>query len=134
MIKRITVNGETVALLIRNAHKPGLEFFTAPEEQLQLARMAHPKGHTIPPHEHNLAIRTLTGTPEVLYVKSGTVQVDFSPDTQELIERGDWLMLLRGQHGFKFLEHSEVWEIKLGPYLGDQDKVPVPLWEGGPLV
>ena len=56
------------------------------------------------------------------------MQVDFYLDNQELLdskilEAGDVILLIKGGHGFKVLEDLEMFEVKQGPYAGDEDKI-----------
>jgi hypothetical protein len=76
---------------------------------------------------HNSVSREVHFTNEVLIVRSGLVQVDFFSEqriylcSRELSE-GDIVLLIRGGHGFKMLQATEMVEIKQGPYAGDLDK------------
>jgi mannose-6-phosphate isomerase-like protein (cupin superfamily) len=125
--------GTLLAILIRRgAPDAGLKFFTEPDAQLQVACMAYPAGYQIPEHIHKPATRVVVGTPEVIFVRRGSVLAKIGVYSRTL-EAGDCLVLLLGSHGFTFLEDGELFEVKQGPYLGkDDDKVPVTLWEGGP--
>jgi hypothetical protein len=38
------------------------------------------------------------------------------------LEGGDVILLVNGGHGFEVLEEVEMFEVKQGPYVGDQDK------------
>jgi mannose-6-phosphate isomerase-like protein (cupin superfamily) len=40
-----------------------------------------------------------------------------------ILNAGDLILLIRGGHGFKVLEDLEMFEVKQGPYAGDQDKI-----------
>ena len=96
--------------------------------------MKRPQGDVIQPHLHNAVVRAVQFTQEVLFIKSGTVRVDFYDDHQTYLEsrilhQGDVILLARGGHGFKMLEASEIIEIKQGPYTGEADKTgfsPIP--------
>jgi hypothetical protein len=90
--------------------------------------MNHPAEYTIAPHLHLTPSRTVIGTSEVLFVKSGKVRVDFynlekiffqSTD----LHTGDVILLIAGGHGFFFYEPSELIEVKQGPFMGELDKV-----------
>jgi hypothetical protein len=39
-----------------------------------------------------------------------------------ILEAGDVILLITGGHGFEVLEELEMFEVKQGPYAGDQDK------------
>jgi mannose-6-phosphate isomerase-like protein (cupin superfamily) len=40
-----------------------------------------------------------------------------------VLEAGDVILLIKGGHGFKVLEDLEMFEVKQGPYAGDEDKI-----------
>lgn len=128
MIENITHQGLLLAVLLRaNYQAEGIQFFTPDDFSQQLAYMKRDKGYIIQPHIHNLVSRTVDFTKEVLFIKSGKVQVDFYDDEKMYIESrqlnaGDVLLLAYGGHGFKMLETSEIIEVKQGPYAGDKDK------------
>ena len=126
MISGLT--GETLAIIIKaDFQKEGIEFFTPDDYSQQLAYMKHPKGKIIDPHVHNVVKRQVHLTQEVLVIKSGKLRVDFYTDEKEylesyLLERGDVILLASGGHGFEVIEDLEMYEIKQGPYAGDNDK------------
>ena len=128
MIENITYHDKILSIIIRaNYEKEGLEFFTPDYFSQQLAYMNRPSGYEIPPHVHNEVQREVGATKEVLYIKSGQVQVDFYNDAKDYLEsrilyKGDVILLAFGGHGFKMLENTEIIEVKQGPYLGDNDK------------
>jgi hypothetical protein len=117
------------AIIIRsNYNKEGIQFFTKDNDSQQLGYMNRPEGYIISPHRHNLVAREVHLTQEVLFIKSGKVRVDFYDNQQNyvqstILEKDDVILLADGGHGFKFLEHSEMIEVKQGPYCGEQDKV-----------
>lgn len=127
MISGLT--GETLAIIIKaDFQKEGIEFFTPDDYSQQLAYMKHPKGKIIDPHVHNIVKRQVHLTQEVLVIKSGKLRVDFYTDEKEylesyLLERGDVILLASGGHGFEVIEDLEMYEIKQGPYAGDNDKM-----------
>lgn len=114
--------------------QPGIHFFTPDDFSQQVAYMQHPAGKVIEPHKHNLVIRTVNFTQEVLFLKRGRLRVDFYDDTQtyiesRILEAGDTILLAAGGHGFEALEEIEMIEVKQGPYAGDQDKTRFPAVE-----
>lgn len=121
-------DGSTFAIHIRSDYtNDGIAFFTPDEYSQQLAYMKHPKGHKIIPHVHNQVERTVFYTQEVLVIKSGAVRVDFYNSEREyvvstVLRAGDVILLASGGHGFEVLEDLEMYEIKQGPYVGDDDK------------
>lgn len=128
MITRITHDGRMLALIVsREFSEPGIHFFTPNEFSQQLAYMRHPAGRLIAPHVHNPVARSVEYTLEVLFIKRGKLRVDFYDDGQTYLESkvlvaGDVILLATGGHGFEVLEELEMFEVKQGPYAGDQDK------------
>lgn len=105
----------------------GISFFTPSHFSQQLGYMNRPKGYVIPPHVHNVVVREVQYTKEVLFIKTGSVRVDFYTEEKEYLRSeilgpGDVILLARGGHGFEVLEAAEMIEVKQGPYAGDEDK------------
>ena len=126
---RINHNDETLAIVIKaNYMKEGIEFFTPDDYSQQLAYMKHPQGKIILPHVHNEVKRQVHFTQEVLVIKSGKLRVDFYTQAKEylesfMLEAGDVILLASGGHGFEVIEDVEMFEIKQGPYAGENDKI-----------
>lgn len=129
MIEKILKSNIELAIIIRSNFKSDdIKFFTPDSYSQQLGYMNRPKGYIIPPHRHNLVLRKVTLTQEVLFIKSGKVRVDFYDDDQIYIEsrmlyKGDVILLATGGHGFEVIETAEIIEVKQGPYVGEKDKV-----------
>ncbi|WP_316812018.1 hypothetical protein [Pedobacter heparinus] len=129
MIDKIEHGNVILAIIIRAGYKKeGISFFTPNDFSQQLGYMNRPKGYTIEPHVHNLVDRKVNLTQEVLYIKSGSVRVNFYDDDRNYLESnivntGDVILLAHGGHGFEILEDAEMIEIKQGPYVGDEDKI-----------
>lgn len=129
MIQNIKHNQLLLAVIIRSSFKrEGIEFFTPDNFSQQLAYMNRPEGYVISPHVHNIVVREVSLTQEVLFIKSGKVRVDFYDDNRNYLEstivkQGDVILLAAGGHGFEMLEQSEMIEVKQGPYCGEMDKV-----------
>lgn len=128
MIERIIKKDKILAIIIR-AHfeKDGIEFFTPDDFSQQLAYMKRPANYVIASHVHNVLVREVQYSQEVLFIKSGRVRVDFYDDDKNYLEsrilnQGDVILLAHGGHGFEMLEESEIIEVKQGPYAGDKDK------------
>jgi mannose-6-phosphate isomerase-like protein (cupin superfamily) len=128
MIETIKAEEITLAIIIRNEFsKDGIHFVTSNEESQQLAYMHHPAGKVIAPHVHNPVQRDVHYTKEVLVIKKGKLRVDFYNEKQVYLEsrilyKGDVILLSEGGHGFEIIDETEMFEIKQGPYAGDQDK------------
>lgn len=127
-IQHITHNNTILAIIISaNFKEPGIHFFTKDNFSQQLAYMQHPKGKEIQPHFHNLHPRKVQLTQEVLFIKKGKLRVDFYTNDQQYLEShiltaGDVILLASGGHGFEILEDLEMYEVKQGPYGGNNDK------------
>ncbi len=105
----------------------GIEFFTPNEFSQQLGYMKRETGYIIQPHIHKPVERKIQYTNEVLFIKTGSLKVDFyKPDQtyikSKVLKTGDIILLAQGGHGFEFLEESEIIEVKQGPYAGELDK------------
>lgn len=128
MIEKIESNSMLIAIIIRSGfEKEGIEFFTPNEFSQQLAYMKRQAGYKIDAHVHNLVLRQILFTQEVLLIKSGKVKIDFYTQEHKYLESktlypGDVILLASGGHGIEFLEKGEIIEIKQGPYAGDKDK------------
>ncbi|MCC9624252.1 hypothetical protein LPB41_21435 [Thalassospira sp. MA62] len=128
MIEHIEHSGELLALIIRASYaKPGISFFTDNSLSQQVGYMQHPRGKLIEPHVHNPVPREVHLTQEVLVLRKGRLRVDFYDEKQtylysRTLEAGDVILLIKGGHGFEVLEDIEMFEVKQGPYAGDEDK------------
>jgi len=129
MIEKICHDGKTISIIVRNNfEKPGINFFTPNDYSQQLAYMNHSAGKIIQPHIHKSVQRKVYLTQETLFIKKGKLQVDFYSDAKMFLESrvlfaGDVILLIKGGHGFKVLEDLEMFEVKQGPYAGDEDKI-----------
>ena len=126
--EEIIYNGQMYALIVRKKFSSkGLTFFTPDELSQQLAYMNHPAGHIIDPHIHKKVKREVRYTQEVLFIRKGILKVVFFNEEKEefarsLLYEGDVLLLVKGGHGFEIVEDCEIFEVKQGPYAGDNDK------------
>ena len=132
MIKKIYDGDNLLAIIVSDKFdEPGIHFFTPDDFSQQLAYMKHPKGKIIIPHVHNSVPRQVEYTQEVLFIKSGKIRVDFYDMEQKYLEshilsQHDVILLIKGGHGFEVLEEIEMFEIKQGPYVGEDDKTRFP--------
>ena len=128
LITEITSGSQVLALIVsHHFDAPGIHFFTPDDLSQQLAFMSHPAGKQIDPHVHNPVPREVHYTQEVLVIRKGRLRVDFYDKEQvylesRILEAGDVILLIEGGHGFEVLEDVEMFEIKQGPYVGEQDK------------
>jgi mannose-6-phosphate isomerase-like protein (cupin superfamily) len=125
----IICEGTEIGTIVRSDfHSSGISFFSNDESYLQLGYMNRSQDYVISPHVHNKIERIISFTEEILFVRSGKVRVDFYKSDKEYLESyfvygGDIVVLKSGGHGFKFYEDSEIFEVKQGPYLKEQDKI-----------
>lgn len=128
MIEKIVNGDKLVAVILRkDFHKEGISFLTDKESQLQLGYISHPAGHEIRPHTHKLVDRHTTGTHEVLFIKSGVIEIDFYSYEKKYLESrklsaGDVILLAEGGHGIRVLEKATIVEVKNGPYVEDKER------------
>ena len=128
LIEHVCEKEKLLAIILRtNFKKEGIDFFTPNDFSQQLGYMNRPKGYKIQPHIHKKIERTIEYTQEVLFIKTGSVRVDFYRDDKtylnsKLLNSGDVILLSAGGHGFEMLEDSEIIEVKQGPFAGNIDK------------
>lgn len=131
-VETITDGETTLAIIVRGSiDKPGISFFTPGDFSQQLAYMQHPAEKTIVAHVHKPVHRALTKTLEVLMLRKGRLRVDLYNEASvyivsHILSAGDIILLVAGGHGFKTLDAVEMFEVKQGPYAGDDDKVRIP--------
>lgn len=129
MIRTIRYKDSIIAIIVPHTFsEPGITFFTPDDFSQQLAFMKHPAGKQIQPHTHTHLKREVLNTKEVLVIRSGRLRVDLYSESQEYIssevfEAGDVVLLASGGHGFEVLEDVEMFEVKQGPYTGENDKI-----------
>lgn len=129
MIEYIKNKENLLAIIVKNDYKQeGLKFFTAETSTQQIGCIGHIKGTVCQAHIHNKIKREVFYTSETLIIKQGKVRADIYDNNKnyiesKIIEKGDIIIFLDGGHGFKFLEDTQLVEIKQGPYLKVEDKV-----------
>lgn len=125
----VSASDQDVAFIVRSSFSaaPGIQFFTDSFDNCQLGAMKRSAGHEVARHFHFHERREVDGVFEALIVRSGRVLVQFFALDREFIGEktlvaGDICLIQRGGHSVRFLEDSEVLELKQGPYLGSLDK------------
>jgi quercetin dioxygenase-like cupin family protein len=131
----LDLNGKLIAKVISTAQgvNKGLNFYSEPNDLLQVAVWAHPKGQSLSSHKHLMVERRTSGTAEVIFVIAGSIHFDVYDDENTLLSegklvKGDILICLAGGHGYQILDSdTQVLEIKNGPYFGlESDKILIP--------
>lgn len=122
-----------VALVVRGDADlgGGVHFLTEDQAPMQLAHMERAPGQDVAAHVHNRRERRIEQTSEVLVVRSGRMLAElFAEDGQPLagveLGPGDVILLASGGHRLTMLEPCRFLEVKQGPYLGADDKRPLP--------
>ena len=127
-VEEIKKKDRVIAMIIRSNYEcDGVDFITPNEYSQQVAYMHHPAGKVIDANVHNMVHRNVVLTQEVLFIKRGSLRVDFYDEYEDYLEsrdlhEGDIILLVSGGHGFRALEEVEMVEVKQGPYAGEQDK------------
>lgn len=109
---------------------PGLNFFSDDGDFVQVGTWNYAAGKNLQQHTHLKAERQADITQEVVFVRQGRMNAEiFGLDQRKLadvlLESGDFLIALRGGHGYQILEDdTQVLEIKNGPYPGaERDRI-----------
>lgn len=114
------------AIIIRKNIKVNkVEFFTPKDYPFQIGFHSRKKNTVLKPHLHPIHNFFITSSQEVLYVLEGKIQVDLYTTKKQLFKKiilrdGDSILFVSGGHGIKFLKQSRVFEVKQGPYVGDE--------------
>ncbi len=130
MIKNITYKSKNLAIIIKGNYlkKKGINFFTNPKINQQVAYMNHPKNHLIRPHTHKNSLRKIKGTTEVLIILDGVLKINFFNNKKKyifskIVKKNDIVILLTGGHGFEVKKNCKMIEVKQGPYSKIEDKL-----------
>lgn len=123
-MEKVLHNGKVVALKV-SSMQDGSVSITEPEAALQALTLKHPKGKLVAPHMHLPHVRETVNLQECLIVIRGKLRVSFfdeeaNPFAHLDIAAGEACITLSAAHSIEFLEDSEVFEIKNGPYLDDK--------------
>src|SRR5512138_32679 len=121
-------DGVLACVIIPASYQPDkTRFLTPPELAQQVGFVVYPQGGEIKRHIHKNNDRVINGASECLFIREGRCEIDIYGPAQELIATralgpGDFVLMLAGGHGFRVLEKCTFLEVKLGPYLGVEDK------------
>ena len=127
MITAIKNKNEIYGYIIKYKKKNGVNFLTPPELTQQVGQIKHKKNHIIKPHLHFKNFRKINYTAEVLIIQKGKVRLDLYSKNKKylfskILNKNNIVILIKGAHGFKILEPTEMLEIKQGPYSKKKDK------------
>ena len=128
MIKKIFHIKKLLAMILteKKAFKKGVNFLTPSHLTLQLGFIKHKSSTYIKPHTHKNYLRRIKKTTEILFIKNGSIRVDFYSKKKYLfskvVSKNKILILLEGSHGFKILRSCSIIEVKQGPFSLSMDK------------
>ena len=121
-------NDTPVAIIIRSTiDVENIEFFTDPDNPLQVGLHHRPKGMVLAPHIHKMEKPiTVTEIQEVLMVLSGSIRLtcltqDGTILGTRILKANDSVLLLREGHQIEYLEETRMFEVKQGPYPGSKN-------------
>jgi hypothetical protein len=129
MTETIQVGGEILAMIIYANNVQAGNTFISPEHfPLQLGILKGEAGYRVAPHFHRFQERQILNYQEILFIKSGKVKVGLYDNKQALftsrtLSGGDCILFASGGHSVELLKDSEIFEVKQGPYMGNEDKV-----------
>ena len=127
-IKRIIYRRQEIAYIVLANHPiDSIEFFSVPEDFLQVGFHKRTGGTKLKAHYHLFKNHQIDCLQEVLYVVKGKVRVDFYTKKgklirSEVLSQGDILFQRDLGHGFELLEDAEIFEVKQGPFFGGEHK------------
>lgn len=95
---------------------------------LQLLTIKQPQGTLVKPHVHKPVTRHTLNLQECLIVKKGKIKIFlYGPDKKIfrriLLKQGQAYITISGGHSMEFLEDSEIYEIKNGPFKEDKELI-----------
>ena len=120
---------QPLAYVIRTELQPEQTTFLTPDSfNFQLGYVVYPAHGEVKPHLHKKLERQVTGTSELIIVKTGLCEIDFYNNERELIatrelRSGDMVLTVDGGHGFRMQEDTVLFEVKQGPYFGIDEKI-----------
>lgn len=108
-------------------HPSETTFMTPGSFALQMGMIVYGADQDIPAHVHLPITRQVEGTSECIVVRKGRCRVTIYNSARVFVaerdlEEGAIILLLGGGHGFHLYEDTVLFEVKQGPYAGNQDK------------
>ena len=123
-METLFAHNDLIAVFIPATFHPEKTAFLTPlTEPLQCGIGVFGEGKVVEPHRHVGDPATVSEFQEFILIRKGKALADVFDVEGRMIKtyemnEGDALLLLRGGHAFKFLEPTELLEVKQGPYLG----------------
>jgi len=132
-MKNLKIIGESnspIAIIIESEYScsKGIDFFTSSDSFFQVAAIKNLAGHEVERHFHPPIERLIKQTTECLLIKKGSILMSFYNVNLDHIGefelmKGDIIIIFCGGHSIKYLEDSEIVEIRQGPYSKVLDKI-----------
>ena len=129
-IKKIYDQKKIVALIFKFNKKKfkGIKFLTNKSLPFQIGIMSHPSNHNIAAHEHKIIKKINRSMTEFIYIISGKLKVDFYNKNKKqyksaILSSKDMILLIKGGHGFKTLNNTQMIEVKQGPFKDNKEKI-----------
>lgn len=123
-------HGDTLLAIVDSSENfaPGLAFYGAKEDELQVGKFRYDEGKILRNHRHIKRVRTAQKTQEIMMVLKGSCLVrTFSETGKDLVDTrklqaGQFYISYRGGVGFTILEDdTRLLEVKNGPYVVASD-------------
>ena len=117
-----------LAYLIRGKLCPDTTTFLTPNSlNFQVGFVVYPAGGEVKRHVHKKLERHITGTAELIMIKTGSCEIDIYNDDRQLVTTrelgpGDMVLTVSGGHGFRMRDATTLIEVKQGPYSGIDEK------------
>ena len=121
-------NKNLLAIILKSDEiKPGRNFLTNNDQEMQLAAFDFQEETIIENHIHNKIQRSISSTSEVLTVIEGEMLVKIFDNELEIVHsenlfKGDTVALFEGGYGLEIKKGCKFIESKQGPYYPDKDK------------
>ncbi len=124
--EKIFVGKKLVGIKIKSL-APGSNPITQDDGALQVLTLKHTKGESVAPHYHRDTKRVTHTLQECLVVVKGKISVDSYAGKKisrsVIVRAGESYIVLAGIIGVRYLEDSEVIEVKNGPFKDDKVKL-----------
>jgi len=125
--EEIKKDGKILAIILHSASTDkSVEFITPKDFGLQLGIHKRKKGEIVKAHDH-IPFDILKNLPvqEVIFVKSGKMSIGLYHNKKpykEVVVSSNEIILLNTGHNVRFLEDTEMVEVKQGPYRERQNE------------
>ena len=126
-IRKIEHKGNLVALAVTGTHTDGISFYSPETATQQIGYQTRKAGSKVALHAHERGPTVISNFAEVLIIESGKALVRLFTSEGEHLEDvtlgpKEMILLESGAHEITFLEDTELFEVKQGPYIGRAEK------------